>query len=70
MFVEAGLTETVNGPGYWLDYNNGKAVQEILNAYKGELEEQKTAANRVDGELTWQLAKDIDYIEGLAKLFD
>lgn len=61
-------------PAYWAKYHlteqQGKAVQEILNRYVAELEEQKIAANRVDGELTWQLGKDIDYITGLAKLFD
>ena len=65
-------------PAYWAKYHlteqEGKAVQEILNRYKEELEDQCSellADVFLDGEgLTRQHAKDIDYITGLAKLFD
>lgn len=62
---------------YWAKYHlteqDGKAVQEILSRYVGELRELDPGVIPDDADRTaysQQLAKDIDYIESLAKLFD
>lgn len=54
---------------YHLTEQQGKAVQEILNRYVGELEGHKTTFKNI-GLNDRELVKDIDYITTLAKLFD
>lgn len=54
---------------FFLSYENGKAVQEILNRYIGE-ELREKLKYAVSGEHIVELNRDIDYITGLAKLFD
>lgn len=55
---------------FFLTEMEGKAVQEILKRYvTEELLRSKDTLLSID-EDTYQLDKDIDYITGLAKLFD
>jgi hypothetical protein len=74
--VRKYLEDGSEGPpaeGFHLTYDQGKAVQEILLRYlHEELEPDQKALFRVgDMEDSHdQLTKDIEYIEGLAKLFD
>ena len=56
--------------GFYLSYNNGKAVQEILNRYLSQLRNEVEMYTSTTGEVDYQGVKDIDYIEELAKLFD
>lgn len=60
--------------GFKLSYNDGKAVQEILNRYVNEELRPRLHTNNsfhgVEDDEDFQVSKDIDYIEGLAKLFD
>jgi hypothetical protein len=61
--------EGTYGTGFTLSYSDGKAVQEVLRRYQGELTSERESLQLVHEE-TWQVQKDINYIEGLAKLFD
>lgn len=55
-----------------LTYEEGKQVQEILNRYVNEelVVEKQAHAELDDLENMQAVGKDIDYIQGLAKLFD
>jgi hypothetical protein len=55
--------------GFALTYNQGKAVQEALQRYKDGLAGDRESLQLIHEE-TWQVQKDIDYVEGLIKLFD
>lgn len=66
-------TTNLERPGFVLGYDKGKQVQEILNRYVGE--ELMPRTNQwsplwVDSEDAAEAQKDIDYITGLARLFD
>lgn len=50
--------------------SDGLAVREILNRYLDELEEACDQSTAFTGKRDRELEKDIDYITGLAKLFD
>lgn len=58
------------GPAYVLNYNDGKAVQEILNRYVNEELRPRIGTMFEDEDYKASLQKDIDYITELAKLFD
>jgi hypothetical protein len=67
-----GVAQTLHGQTV-ISYQDGKAVQEILRRYIGELKELDPGVISDDDDRTAysdQLAKDINYIEGLARLFD
>lgn len=55
------------GNGFLLQYQQGKAVQEILNRYVSEELELRLGE---DEEADTDINKDIVYIQGLAELFD
>ena len=57
-------------PGYHLTIAGAAAVQEILNRYLHDLKNEQDTCLAVLDEPDREIAKDIDYITGLAKLFD
>lgn len=71
--VYSDHTTNIDRSGFVLGHDHGKAVQEVLNRYVGELRELDPGVIPDDDDRTaysQQLAKDIDYITELAKLFD
>ena len=53
-----------------LSYDQGKQVQEILNRYIGEELQPMIDNDELDDDSQADVQKDINYITGLAKLFD
>ena len=70
LFEGGGMRGREDRKDFVLNYNNGKAVQEILNRYLDHLRADGEAYTTFTGEVDRQDEKDIAYITELAKLFD
>lgn len=64
------MNNLTRGLSFKLSYEDGKAVQEILNRYLDQLRNETEMYTSTTGEVDRQGEKDIDYITELAKLFD